>query len=115
MGGYKIIPSRSGGTTTVTGTISIAGLRNGGRMTEVVLDSTSWKPLPLSPLPNRNALSIQNQSDILIKIRYEPTEPGFVGGKVNADGERFYDITDAIVIYGKAESGTPTILVEELS
>jgi hypothetical protein len=34
---------------------------------------------------------------------------------IPSGGERFYDITDSVLIYAKASSGTPVIGVEEIS
>lgn len=104
-----------GGTIAVSGTFTPTGLTVGGLMTIVTLDSTSWTALPATPLANRNAISIQNQSSIEIKYNYDNTTVGYVGAKIAADGERFLEITDSIIVYAKAASGTPSILVEELS
>lgn len=96
-------------------TASFTGLRIAGRITEVTLSNLIWTPLPTVPLVNRNALSIQNISGTNIKIGYDPTEADYFGVQVASGIERFYDITDSIVIYAKAESGSPKIIVEELS
>lgn len=101
--------------TTATGTFSPTGLNVAGLITEVTLNATTWSALPATALTNRNAISIQNQSDIEIKLNYDNTESGYVGVIVAAGGERFYDITDSIPIYAKSASGTPTIVVEEIS
>lgn len=98
-----------------TGTVQFTGLSIGGKVTEVTIDSTSWTPLPATPLAQRNALAIQNLSGIEIKLNYDNTIVGYVGMVVANGAERQYDITDAIVIYAKAASGTPTINVEELA
>jgi hypothetical protein len=72
-------------------------------------------PIPATALANRNAMGIQNTSGVEIKLNYDPLTVGYVG-VVMADGiERFYDISDQIVIYGKASVGSATIGVEELS
>ena len=97
-----------------------SGLQNEGKITEVVLSSVAWTALPTTSLSNRNAMSVQNESGIVIKINYDNTEPGFVGatipgGSAGFPAERFYNVTDAITIYAKAASGTPTVTVEELS
>jgi len=103
------------GTIAVSGTFSPSGLNIAGKMTLVALNDTSWTALPATPLANRNAISVQNQSAIEIKYNYDNTTVGYVGTKIAPDGERFLEIKDTILIYAKAASGTPTILVEELS
>jgi hypothetical protein len=106
-------------TKVVSGTITAAyapsGLRNSGRLSFVTLNSTSWTALPATPLPDRNGISIQNQSNVEIRIQYENTDPLYRGVKLSPDAERFYDIKDTIIVYAKAASGTPEILVEEIS
>ncbi len=99
----------------VTGTFTPSGLNVAGLLTEVAIDAVAWTALPATPLANRNAISIQNQSGVEIKMQYAPATVGYVGVKIAVDGERFYDITDNIIVYAKAASGTPTILVEEIS
>lgn len=105
------------GTQTVTGSIAFSpsGLRRAGRVSEVVLNAVTWTALPAVAFTDRNGLSIQNQSAIEIKLAYDPMTAGYIGPKVAPDSERFYDIKDTIVIYGKSASGTPTILLEEIS
>lgn len=99
----------------VSGSFTLSGLNIAGKISEVTLDALSWTALPAVPLVNRNAMSIQNQSLIEIKLNYDNLEPGYVGVKLGSNAERYYDIKDSIVIYAKAQSGTPTILIEEIS
>lgn len=101
--------------TVSTGEFVFSGLSIAGRITEVTLSSTAWTPLPATPLADRNSIAIQNVGGVEIKLNYDNTESGYVGVKVPADAERQYDITESIIIYAKAQSGTPTITVEELS
>ena len=101
--------------TSGAGTFSLTGLNNGGLVTEITLNPTTWTALPTTALANRNAMSIQNRSGLEIKINYNNTVVGYVGIAMSDGDERMYDITDAIVIYAKSISGTPTITVEELS
>ncbi len=104
--------------TISQGEISPKGLQRGGKVTEVVLSSTAWTPLPLNALSQRNAVCVQNNSNIEIKTNYDSFEPlpvGYVGISVAAGGERFYDITDSIILYAKAQAGNPTITIEEIS
>lgn len=92
-----------------------SGLRNAGRVTEVQLNSATWTALPAAALTGRNAIAIQNPTGTEIKINYSSGVVGYVGMVIGAGGERTYDVTDAIPIYAKSASGTPTINVEELS
>jgi len=104
-------------SSSISGTVSAspAGLKNGGRVTEVTLNSATWTALPPTPLTARNALAVQNSSGIEIKVNYSAGIAGYHGIIIAAGSERSYDITDAIVLYAKSASGTPTINVEELS
>jgi hypothetical protein len=96
-------------------TASFSGLRIAGRISEVELNDTTWTALPPTPLSKRNALSIQNTSGVNIKINYNNTEVGYFGVQIATGLERFYDLTDEIQIYAKAQAGTPRIIIEELS
>lgn len=101
---------------SVEGSFAPSGLKNGGAVTEVTLNDSTWTALPGTSLTDRNAIAIQNLSGNEIKINYDNGVSGYVGMTIPDGGERQYDLTDAITIYGKAESGaTPTITVEELS
>ena len=91
-----------------------SGLNNGGLVTEVALNAASWTAIPATPLTDRNAISIQNLSGIDVKVNYVNTV-GYVGMLIGSGNERFYDITDQIVIYARSASGTPTVVVEEIS
>jgi len=100
----------------ISGSFTPSGLNIGGLVTVVELNSSTWTALPTTALANRNAISIQNQSDIEIKINYRSDVSGYVGMAVSPNGgERAYDITDNIVLYAKSESGTPSVVVEELA
>ena len=101
--------------TTATGTFTPTGLTTGGLGTLVTLNSSTWTALPATALTDRNAISIQNQSGIEIKINYGSGIVGYVGAIIQAGGERAYDVTDSIILYGKSASGTPTIYIEELA
>lgn len=100
----------------IEGSFSPSGLKNGGKVTEATLNSSTWTPLPLVALTDRNAIAIQNLSGFEIKVNYDDSVSAYEGMVIPDGGERQYDITDAIIIYGKAETGaTPTVTVEELS
>lgn len=98
-----------------SGSFTTSGLKTAGKMTEVTLNSSTWTALPPTALTARNAIGIQNYSGIEIKINYSSSVVGYVGIVIPDKSDRFYDITDAIIVYGKSVSGTPTINVEELS
>jgi len=106
-----VLPPQS---TNVSGSTQPSGLSKAGLFTLVTLASGSWTPLPASALADRNAMAIQNQSGIQIKLNFaEPA--GYEGIKMEPGAERSYDIQDDIIIFAKSESGTPVIGVEELS
>lgn len=100
---------------TLTGEISPSGLKNAGRVTVVPINDQNWTALAPTPLANRNAIGIQNSSAQDIKVNFDNTVVGFVGMTVASESERTYDITDAIIIYAKCETGTVEINVEEIS
>jgi len=96
------------------GEFSPSGLKNAGRVQLITLSNTSWTALPATPLVDRNAISVQNNTTSEIKINYT-TGVGYVGMTIPVGGERSYDIKDTIVIYARAKTGTPIVEVEELS
>lgn len=109
-------PSISGSSNaTVTGSLQTSGLETAGRITIVALNAVTWTALPATALTGRNAICLQNHSGIQVKLNYDPGIVGYVGIIVNDGGERYYDITDSIPIYAKSQSGTPSVIVEELS
>jgi len=99
----------------VLGKTSPSGLNIGGRITEITLSSTSWTALPSVALANRNSIAIQNNSGIEVKLNYDNTISTYTGIILLDGNERSYDITDSIVIYAKAKTGTPTIIIEEIA
>lgn len=102
--------------TSVTGTITPTGLKNGGRITEMTIDDSQWWPLPASALSGRNGLALQNQSTSSdLKINYDNSTAGYIGVKIPPLGERFWDITDAVIVYARTQSGSITVAVEEIS
>ena len=101
--------------TTASGEFSTSGLKNSGKVTEVTVNSSTWTALPPIPKVGRNAVAIQNASGVEIKVNYDNAEPGYVG-MVVADGiERFYDIKDTILIYGKSSGADAILNIEELA
>lgn len=114
-GTVKRYPDTSNINATVSGQVTLKGLNIAGKMTTVTLNTATWTALPPVALANRNAIRIQNQSAIEIKTNYDPTTVGYVGIIIAANGSDAYDITENIIVYAKASSGTPTIMIEELS
>lgn len=108
-----------GGLTHVrtkgSGTYTPAGLRTAGKDTKVQLNASTWTALPPTALTSRNSIRIQNQSNIEIKTNYDNSVATYEGITIGPGGSDSYDITDSIIIYAKAESGTPYIMIEELS
>jgi hypothetical protein len=92
----------------------VVGQSTGGRITEVTLNDTTWTPLPATALDPRNAVGIQNTSAINVKTNWDNTVVGFVGMLVRPNNERYYEIAETIVVYGKCETGSITVNVEEL-
>jgi hypothetical protein len=104
------------GNIAVTGTFTPSGLRNAGRVTEVLLSTTEWTALPPGgPLADRNAINIQNYSGDEIRLNYSNTIPGFTGIILNDQSERAIDVKGTIQIYAKAQIGGSVIIVDEIS
>ncbi len=101
--------------TSAKGEFTFSGLKNGGRVSTITINSATWTKIPAIPLDGRNAISIQNYSGVEIKINYSDLIGGYVGIVIPDKGERYYDITDAIEIFAKCESGTASLTIEELS
>lgn len=101
--------------TNFSGSFSLSGLSVAGRISVVTINSTTWTALPTTPLANRNAILIQNQTSVQAKLNYDPSAIGYVGIWINANGEAYRDIKDNIIIYAKCASGTIDLVIEELS
>lgn len=112
-------PATPDPSSPVIGTVTIQGLNTAGRVTIVTVNDTTWTALPFGPsaLPNRNAMSIQNQSPSEVKLNYDNTVVGYDGVIIPSSGERQYDIKPGIAQYIKASpgSGTTSIAVEEIA
>jgi len=93
---------------------SISGLKNSGRHTLVTINDSSWTPIPATPLTDRNAIAIQNNSAVDVKINHT-TSVGYQGMTIKPGAERSYDIKDTIVLYARSLSGNVDLDVEELS
>ena len=104
-------------TGSLTGEIRPSGLNNLGRVTEVVLNDTTWTALPAAALTDRNAIGVQNLSGKEIKVNFSDLVSGYVGMVIADGSERTYDITDSIVLYGKVSTGlgNAVVNVEEIS
>jgi len=106
--------------TSAVGTFSPTGLNVGGKITQVTLNDSSWTPLPATALSNRNAISIQNLSGYEMKINYQEAfdgSYGYVGMVLPNGNERYYDIKDSILIYGRLATGSVSgvVNVEEIA
>jgi hypothetical protein len=101
--------------TSVEGTIQTSGLTIGGRVSTVSINDTTWTALPAVALANRNAVAIQNYSGQTVKLNYNNTVSGFDGVILQDSNERYYDISDTILLYAKCSSGTVSIVVEEIA
>ena len=109
------VPTEYGLRTSATGTFSITGLTVGGSSTSVELNANTWTALPAAPLANRNAMACQNFSDQTIRINYITAAASHTGMRIVNTGERQYDVSDSIVLYGMCASGTCLVDIEELA
>ena len=89
-------------------------LNVGGVISSVTLNAATWTALPATPYAYRKTISIQNQSSGSIKLNYNASAIGYTGVIIPKDGERVYNLSPEVVIYGKCQSGTSTIIVEEV-
>lgn len=94
--------------------VSQNGLSIGGLITEVTLSTATWTALPPTPLANRNAMGFQNSTNETISVNFS-TPAGIVGWKVKPNGELFFDVTDAVIVYAKALTGSPMVTVMEIA
>lgn len=103
-----------------TGVVRMQGLTKGGRVTKVSLTDAAWTPLPAIPLSDRNAIAVQNRSGKAVRINYDYTGPlpaNDDGMELSGFGERQYDVTDQIIIYGRvvAGAGLADVWCEEIA
>ena len=89
-------------------------LQDTARTLEVTVSSGTWTSLTPVGLNDRRVLTIQNQSDNLVKLSFQNTGP-FVGVTLNCGESRFYNITEDIQIFAQSENGPSTLIVEEIS
>jgi hypothetical protein len=108
-------------TNSISGEFSVSGLKTGGAITTILVDTTA-SPLPPLPLQDRNAIAIRNLSDT------ETLYIGFnnlieandnlgttAGWQVGPQENLQFDITDQVIIYGIAASGTIKTQIMELA
>ncbi len=114
---FETVGGKTAVRTTGNVTSTPGGLQNGGRVTIVTINETTWTALPPTALTDRNALSIINTSGVEIKINYDNSVVGYVGVPIRNNDERYYDVKDTIVIYAKSTtgSGSVDVTIEELS
>jgi hypothetical protein len=97
----------------INGNVKTSGLEIAGKVTSVTVNN-SWQALPATALADRNAMSIQHQGGNDVYLGYTGAGPAS-GVLLIFGSERFYNITDSIVIYARTQNGTASIVVEELS
>lgn len=89
------------------------GLGTTALHTEVTIDDTSWTALPATALTDRKLLAIQNQTGFEIKVTPNSPQPaGYSGWTIIDGGEKFYNITDGLTYYAKAEAGSGSIVID---
>jgi len=102
----------------VTGTFTPGGLQAEGKYTAVDIDDTSWTVIPTVAQTDRNQINIQNFTGFEVKINHTGAGAYVNNGmRIPDQSERFYQITDALVVYARAASGSGTVKldVEELA
>lgn len=104
---------------TVDGDVAIKGLSEAAQVSRITLTHNDWTELPISSLPDRRAIMIQNQSGngATIVLNFTPTAAANLGFRVLDGGHRELLLASSITIYGRILSpGTVgTALVEELA
>lgn len=105
-----------GGSSTVTGEISVSGLRIGGRNTTMNVTDTATK-LPAVPFPDRNSMSITNLSGIdTVFIGFDSSVTadrviGITSGAELGPNEGMnFDLTDEVEIWGITETGKTVMI-----
>ena len=110
-----IIIEDSDGAIRARTSSKTSGLSTAGRITSVDVSDSVWTSIPEIPLENRNAIAIQNDSGVDVKINYSNTADTSLGINISNGCERFYDITDSIDLFAISSSGTATLIIEEIS
>lgn len=103
-------------TPGISGSLTPSGLTIGGLHTPVVLTFGSWLPLPATALTDRNALGIQNFSGNDILVNFSNVGATTIGLTIRNNAERYYDITESIILYATPVlNQATTVLIEELA
>lgn len=101
--------------TNFEGSVSIRGLKIGGKHTQITINSATWTELISSLSPQRNLVAIQNNTGQDVKINFDDSIAGFVGTRIADGSERAYDVQGAVPIYAKCSTGTAILDIEELA
>lgn len=108
-------------TNSITGEFSVSGLKVGGKITTILVSTTAL-PLPATALADRNAIAIRNLSDTdILYIGFDTLITAndvlgtTAGWQVGPQENLQFDITDAVVIYGIAASGSIKVQIMELA
>lgn len=96
----------------LVGSFKPSGLNIGGLHTKVTITDSGWTALPASALSQRNQINIQNFSGFEIKVNFSSGIVGYEGMRIPSNTERFYQITDSIVIYARAEAGAGSVDID---
>ena len=91
-----------------------SGLSSFAKITSVLINSDEWTKLPIDQSINRHAINIQNNSNTEIRLQYDPSANYENGIVMPKNTERYYQITNDIIIYARSSSGNVTLTVEEL-
>jgi hypothetical protein len=111
---YQKFNETGGGLVSVRTSDDNIILNVGGVITSLTLNSTTWTALTPSPLSTRKTVAVQNQSNGEIKLSYSDTTPGYVGVAIAKGGERVYNLSADVMLYGKCVSGAASVVVEEV-
>ncbi len=102
-------------STTVSGSVAIEGYI-AGKLTLVEINDTTWTAIPVTPLADRHAVSIQNRTGQSLYYNWEASDVDAVykGWVVPNGYERSWPVQIGAVLYFKSTSGTVKLMVEEL-
>ena len=104
------------------GTFQASGLSIAGNISKVTINQTTWTQILVTPLPQCNAIAIQNNNAQNVLLQYDtngnPNTLGLTYGvTIGAYGERFYNIKGTVssTIWLKSATSSIDIVIEELS
>lgn len=106
---------KSSSVANIVGTFTPSGLNTAGKLTQITLNIATWTALPATALTDRNGVGFQNRTSDQVLVGFISGAATTLGWTVDVNGEFFIDVTDAVVIFGLALTGTPTITVMEVS